>query len=99
MSRTNQRKKGESIGFSFDRGDLSIDGWICTVSWKKFKKDALIGSKLITPTDGVWEGFLTTSETASLSAGLHYLIAKMENLTTLEEETREDRFNITENWA
>ena len=94
-----QRKKGESLEFVFDRGDLSIAGWVCTIFWKKNKADSVVGTRVITPTDGEWSGFLTTTETASLPTGLYYLTAKLTNATTLEEEQHERRFNIVDEWA
>lgn len=92
-------RKGESLPFSFDRGDESIDGWICQIEVKKFPADASSITRTITPTNSVWSGFLTSTETTALAIGLYRLIGVLTNATTVEEEQISLRFNITASWA
>lgn len=99
MSKIIQIRKGEHLPFSFDRGGETIEGWVCTISWKKFPADAAIASRVITPTDCVWSGFLTSTETAGLDTGLYYLTAKLTNAADDEEEQPSVRFGVTEAWA
>ena len=85
-------QKGESLPFSFDRGDESTDGYICTIFVRQFPADAAAITRVIpltTDDNGkkVWSGFLTQTETAALSdVGIWYLTAKLVNSTTDEEE-------------
>lgn len=92
-------RKGESLPFEFDRGDESIDGWVCLIEVKKLTADAALISRTITPTGTVWPGFLTATETAALAVGLYRLIAVLTNATTDEEEQVLLRFNVTDSWA
>jgi len=90
---------GESIPFSFDRGGASISGWACTITLKKKKGDTAVLSRVITPTDEVWEGFLTTDETSGLALGTWYLTASMINATTNEMEQKTAVFGVTRAWT
>jgi hypothetical protein len=96
-------KQGESLPFSFDRGENSISGWTCTISVKEKPADAAILSRVVAPSDGAWTGFLTQTETAALpvlSKGApYYLIAKLSNTSTDEEEIITARFKISTAWA
>lgn len=93
-------RKGESLPFSFDRGGLSIDGWICTIKVKEFDDDIALISGVVTPTNGVWEGFLTSTQINTLTAGKTYrLFAILTNATTDEAEQVEARFSLTASWA
>lgn len=94
------RRKGASIPFEFDRDDESIDGWICTIKVKQFDDDTALISRVITPTDETWSGFLTATETDTLTAGITYrFFAILTNATTDEEEQIETRFHLTASWA
>lgn len=99
MSKISVVRQGESLPFVFDRGDESIDGWICTIEVKNFTGDPADISRVITPEGGEWPGFLTSSETSLLAVGLYRLIGVLTNSSTDEEEQVILRFNITDSWA
>ena len=92
-------RKGGSLPFRFDRGDLTIEGWICNIRVKKFPDDGSSISRLIETRAGGWPGLLTSAETDTLSIGTFRLIGVLTNATTDEEEQILRRFNITESWA
>lgn len=93
-------RKGESLPFAFDRNGLSITGWICTIVVKQFADDTALISGPVTPTNGVWSGFLTATQTDTLTAGKTYrLYAILTNPDTDEEEQVQSRFSITASWA
>ena len=93
-------RKGESLPFTFDRGDESIAGWTCTIKVKEYDEDTALITKIITPTDGQWKGFLTGTETATLTEGNTYrIVAVLTNATTDEAEQVEARFSLTASWA
>ena len=96
---------GESLPFNFDRGENSIDGWTCTIFVKQKPSDAdnaFITPRVITEVSGSWPGFLTQSETATLtpSDASYFLGAKLENVSTDEEEVirEQSRFKINNAW-
>ena len=93
-------KQGESFDFSFTLDDVtaSIDGWVCTIFVKVYPDDTPPINRVITPTDNVWSGFLTQTETAALPVGLHYLSAKLTKASTDEEQHKENRFQVSKNW-
>lgn len=92
---------GESIDFKFDRDGLSINGYSCVISLKQHPDDAAIFSRTVTPTGNTWVGFLTKTETSSLSPGIYYLIANITNTATDEKEVirEQSRFRITKGWT
>lgn len=99
-------RKGGSLPFSFDRGDESIDGWVCTIKVLQFKGDSPAINRVITPTKSVWSGFLTSAETDALTnstkSSLWFVIAILTNSSTNEEEqiaTPSVRFNLVTTWA
>jgi len=93
--------QGESVPFLFDRGGQSIEDWICTIEVKKLPSDAADITRVITPVDGAWPGFLTSTETTALSLGLYRLNGILTNSTTDEEEqvTQTTRFKVGDSWA
>jgi len=99
MGSINTIKQGESYSFEFDRDGESIAGWICTIYLKIFPDDTPILSRVISPTDRTWSGFLTQAETTALNVSHHMLIGKITNSTTDEEEQQIDRFNVSKVWA
>ena len=99
MAKITVVRKGESLPFVFDRGDESIDGWVCLAEVKKFTSDAALISRTITADGETWPGFLTATETTALAIGLYRLIGVLTNSTTDEEEQVLLRFNVTEAWA
>lgn len=92
-------KPGKSLPFDFDRGGQDISGWTCTIEVKQFPDDVAAISRVITPTDGVWAGYLTATETAALGTGQWRILAQLSNTTTDEKEVIEKRFNIGVGWA
>lgn len=93
--------QGESVPFLFDRGGQSIEDWICTIEVKKLPSDVASITRVITPVDGAWPGFLTSTETSALALGLFRLNGILTNPTTDEEEqvTQTTRFKVGDNWA
>ena len=92
-------KQGEDVPFQYDRGGESISGWTCNVTVKQYPGGPTLVSRAITATDGKFKGFLTQSETSGFGVGLHYLIGKLSNTTTDEEEVIESRFHIGKAWS
>ncbi len=99
-------RQGGSLPFSFDRGELSISGWVCTIKVLQFKGDSPAISRVITPTNNVWSGFLTSTETEALvnstKSSLWWLVAILTDSSTDEEEqiaSPSVRFNLVAAWA
>jgi hypothetical protein len=96
-------RQGESLPFEFDRDGADINGWTCTISWKEKPGDAAIASRVVPASNGTWPGFLTQSETSGLpvlpKGAAYYLIAKLENTGTDEEEIITVRFKVSTAWA
>jgi len=97
-------RKGMSLPFVFDRAGKTIAGWVCTITVKEFKNNAAIFSRVI-PEDATldppgWSGFLTSTETDTLTTDtLYRLIGVLTNSVTDEEEQIVKRFNLTQTWA
>ena len=95
--------KGASLPFEFDRRGLDITGWICTLEVKQFPADAPTITRVITPTNDVWKGFLTSTETDTLTPARTYrAVGVLTNATTDEEEPiagGDVRFHATTSWA
>ena len=94
---------GESLPFSFDRGDETTDGFICTISVKQRPSDTATISRVV-PLDsnGKWSGFLTSAEMTTIGAvgiSLWYLTAALVNATTGEKEELPERFSISTSWT
>ena len=105
MAKTRVVRKGGSLPFQFDRGGESISGWICTINVKQLPTDVASISRVITPTNNVWSGFLTSTETDALSNAtgnsLWWLVGILTNASTGEEEqiaSGSVRFNLTQSW-
>ena len=90
---------GESLPFSFDRGDESTDNYTCTIYVKQFPADTATITREI-PLDGnnLWTGFLTQTETEALDIGLWYLTGILFNSVTDEQEEIPIRFQIVSSW-
>lgn len=99
MAKTQVVREGESLPFVFDRGDESIEGWVCTIEVKKFPGDTSSLTRVIPAVGNSWPGFLTSAETSGLAIGTYRLIGVLTNTTTGEEEQVPLRFNITDSWA
>lgn len=92
--------KGQDVPFTFDRDGATVTGWVCTIYVKEFKADTALISRVIT-LDGnnQWTGFLTSTETDTLSVPtLYRLIAVLTNSTTDEEEVQTMRFQLNDAW-
>lgn len=94
-------KKGESLPFVFDRDGESVSGWICTIYVKQFKADTAAITRVIAlDADDQWSGYLTATETESLTAPtLYRIIAKLTHADNVEEEQVPIRFQLNEAWA
>lgn len=91
---------GGDLPFQFDLDGLSLDGFTCIITVKKRPEGVdEITPRVITPTSGLWTGYLTTTEVATLSVGRHELIALITNAVTLEGQQRPKRFQVTSSWA
>ncbi len=95
-------RQGDSLPFEFSRSGESLDGFVCTISVKKYIGDTAEISREI-PADGLtFPGFLTSTETAALDITTdtpYRLIGLMVSETTGEQETAIERFHLTEEWA
>ena len=100
MARIPEVRQGESFDFAFnlDDPDASISGWACTIEVRQHTGEVAILSRVITPTGNTWQGFLTQTETAPLSVGLHYLTARIAKASTDEEQQKTKRFSVAEKW-
>ncbi len=94
-------RQGGSLPFEFTPGDdQNTTDFICTIVVKQFAADSALLSRIIVPTNGVWSGFLTSTETAALSAGTTYrLMGILTDSSTDEEDQIETRFSVTADWA
>lgn len=94
-------QQGQSLPFIFDRGGLSIAGWVCTIYVKIFPSDTTaITARVITPSACDWPGFLTATETDSLTPGKQYfLIGVLTKGSTDEEEKPPIKFYLQKTWV
>jgi hypothetical protein len=103
MSKTTIIQQGESLPFNFDRGDNSISGWVCTIFVKEKPSDSALLTRVVAAEGNSWPGYLTEPETAALpvltTGAPYYLIAKLTNSSTNEEELVTVRFKVSQAWA
>ena len=114
MAKIRVLRKGESLPFSFDRGNDSTDGFVCTLNVKQFPTDiASIQRVIALSTNTItgkleWAGFITSTESDGLTnstspnANLWFAIGVLVNSTTGEEEQIAQgsvRFSLTQPWA
>lgn len=93
-------QKGSSLPFTFDRAGESIDGWTCTIYVKQYPGDTATITRVITPTDSVWSGYLTGTETDTLVEGTQYfLIGVLTHAVNDEEEKPPVKFYLGKAWA
>lgn len=93
-------QKGDSLPFVFDRGGLSIDGFICTIFAKRYPGDVGLIARVVEPVGRTWPGFLTKDETLAFTGGRQYmLVGQLVNDTTLEEAKPPVKFYVAEAWA
>jgi len=94
-------RKGGSLPFTFTPGtDQSTDDFICTIVVKQFASDSSLISRIIVATNNVWSGFLTSTETDTLTAGITYrLMGILTDSGTDEEDQIETRFSVTADWG
>ncbi len=106
MARITTIKKGESLDFVFDRGDKSINGFVCTLNVMQFKGDVPSISRVITPTGNEWAGTITSTEMATLTnapkQNLWWAIGVLVDVTNDKEEQIADgsvRFTLGASWV
>lgn len=94
-------RKGGSLPFVFTPGkDQTTEDFVCTIKVRQFASDSVLISRTITPENGVWSGFLTSTETAALAAATTYrLFAILTNSSTDEEDQIQTRFQVTADWG
>ncbi len=93
-------QKGDHLPFVFDRGCDSIAGWICTISVKQFPSDTAAISRVISPTGDEWTGYLTSTETDTLTeAKQYFLIGVLTNAANDEEEKPPVKFYVSVKWS
>ena len=91
-------RQGGDLQFVFDRDGAPVAGFICLIEVKIFPDDTALISRVIPAVGNEWPGFLTSTETAALGVGLHWLIAKITNSTTDEERQVPERFQVSPEW-
>lgn len=99
MSKIDIIQQGESLPFVFDRDGEDIAGYTCLIEVKMLPDDQAIISRVITPEEEQWKGFLTQTETMGLEVGLYYLTAQLSNVGTDEEEQKPTRFQVSKAWV
>lgn len=91
-----------SLPFVFDRTGMTLGPWILNIIVRQFPTSPiLIGPREIPDSGDVWEGFLTSSETALLdvsSKAPYYLIGVMTNQSTDEKQQVPLRFHVGMKW-
>ena len=96
-------RAGESLPFTFDLDGASIDGYVLTISVKQFGADvSAITPRIITPTGTTWTGFLTSTETASLTVNTTYRLIGTAVKSSTGEEVQfidDNRFTVTAAWG
>lgn len=98
MSAITGIRQGGDLQFVFDRDGADVTGFVCLIEVKVFPDDTAIISRVIPAVGNEWPGFLTSTETATLEVGLHFLIAKITNSTTDEERQVPERFDVKPKW-
>ncbi|PCJ24142.1 MAG: hypothetical protein COA96_10375 [SAR86 cluster bacterium] len=94
-------RKGASIPFIFSPPCEIYEEWVCTIHVKAYKSDVSLITRVI-PLDGrlVWSGYLTSTESDTLSVpNLYRIIAVLTNATTNQEKQIPYRFQINNAWA
>lgn len=93
-------RRGESLPFSFNRGDQSIDDWTCEIVVKQFPDDTPLITGTVERTEDAFTGYLNSTQTQALDSGKTYrLYGILTNSGTDEQEQIETRFSVTESWA
>lgn len=93
---------GGSLPFKFDRTGLDVDDWTLKIFVRQYPTSAdLITPRFVLPLNSLWEGYLTSSETASFtvtSKSPNYLIGVLENVSTDEKQQIVLRFHVGPPW-
>jgi len=95
-------RQGEDLEFIFDLDGEDITGWVCTIEVKVYPDDAALISRVIPPGNRVWEGFLTSTETAALDVSTdspYYLTGILINSSTDQERQIPKRFHVSPAWG
>ena len=98
MSAITVIRQGGDLEFIFDRDGAPVAGFVCLIEVKLFPTDTALISRVVPAVGDTWPGFLTSTETAALGVGLHWLIAKITNSTTDEERQVPERFQVSPQW-
>tara|TARA_R110000782_G_scaffold37328_3_gene88401 strand:- start:1227 stop:1538 length:312 start_codon:yes stop_codon:yes gene_type:complete len=103
MSKISSYQLGESIPFSFDLNGNSAVGYVCTITVKQYPADSSSITRVIASSSSsgqdVFSGFLTSTETAGLSAGLWTINAEMVNSGTVEQTSQQQRAQLVQSWT
>lgn len=100
MSQIPYTTKAGDLPFQFDLDGLPLDGFVCTISVKQRPTGTdKITPRVITPTDELWSGYLTTTEVGNLAVGRYELIANIQNASTLEGQEKIKRFQVVAQWS
>ena len=85
----------------YDNPSSDLSGWICTIEVKRTAGSTPEISRIV-PLDNelAWSGYLTSTETASLSnrGSTYRLIANLVNVTTDEQESIVKVFQLNNPW-
>lgn len=106
MPKTRAVRKGESLDFSFDRGDESIEDFVCTLNVLQYPGDTPAISRVITPVNNIWSGIITSTETDGLTSDITtnqwWAVGVLTKAADDEEEQIAQntvRFDLKEKWA
>lgn len=93
---------GGSLPFKFDRTGLDTDQWTLEIFVRQYPTSAnLITPRTIVPLNNLWEGYLTSTETSTMtvtSKSPNYLIGVLENPATDEKQQIVLRFHVAPPW-
>lgn len=97
MTKMNSITKGESLPFRFDLGGESVSGWTCAIEVKQYPDDTATISRVVSPDGNKWVGFLTATETASLTVlGTWMVLGVLTNATDDKADVQTVRFHLVE---
>lgn len=99
MEKMQSVRQGGTVSVAFDRGGESLSGWTCQLIIKKFPGSTPDVDRAITAVGGEWPTFITQTESALLDVAVYYMIGKMANTTTDEEQQVELRLMVQPAWA
>lgn len=103
MAKIKTIKKGASVPFSFDLDGASLTDYVCTIVVKQYPDDTasvdrVVASSLQPDGSYAFSGFLTSTETSTLADGMWIINADMVKASTLEQTTKQSRFQVSADW-